>query len=286
VSIFCPSCQRHTAHRALFEKNGCIIRRCNNCGLGQAEARDFQPEKYYVDDYFNGGHADGYADYAGSENVLRAEFARVVDVLKLHCNAGGRLLEIGCAYGFFLKEAQKSFEVHGIELATAAVEACHLAGLENVHQGVADEKNLARIGQVDVVVMLDVIEHLPDPFETIRLCTKLLKPGGIMLITTGDFGSPVARLTGRSWRLMTPPQHLWFFTRKSFLNMASSLELDMASYTHPRKIVPVSLILFQLARVAGVNLTASSLKHLNRLGVPVNLFDAARVVLRKPLSQE
>ena len=85
--------------------------------------------------------------------------------------------------------------------------------------------------------MLDVIEHLPDPFETLRLCNKILKPGGVILITTGDFDALIARLTGRHWRLMTPPQHLWYFSRTSFSSMADSLALNMVSCTRPWKLV-------------------------------------------------
>jgi SAM-dependent methyltransferase len=279
----CIACACSTPHQVLFEKNGSVVRRCNACGLGQAEPRNFQPEAYYTEEYFSGGHADGYSDYAGSEVVLRAEFSRVVDVLKTLITPGGRLLEIGSAYGFFLKEAQSVYEVHGIELAREAVEACHRAGLPNVRQGVADDLTLSSIGPVDAIVMLDVIEHLQDPFETLRRCSSILKPGGVMLITTGDFGSFAARLTGHRWRLMTPPQHLWFFTRKSISRISSSLGLSMVGFSRPWKLVPLSLILFQVARILGFGLKPSSMAHLSRFGIPVNLFDAMRVVIRKPV---
>lgn len=280
----CIACAHGTPHQVLYEKNGSVVRRCNECGLGQAEPREFDAEAYYTEQYFSGGHADGYSDYSGSESVLRAEFARVVGVLKTLCSPGGRVLEIGSAYGFFLKEAQSAYEVHGIELARDAVDACHRAGLLNVHQGIADDATLARIGQVDAIVMLDVLEHLPDPFETLRRCSALLKPGGVILITTGDFGSLTARLAGRHWRLMTPPQHLWFFSRKSITKISNLLGLNIVGFNRPWKMVPLSLILFQIARIAGGASKPSSKTALSRLGIPVNLFDAMRVVLRKPLA--
>lgn len=281
---FCPSCNSLTVHEGLYEKNRCSVFRCSTCGLGSAVAQQFDPEAYYTEDYFNGGHSDGYSDYAGSESVLRSEFARLVDVLKRHCPPGGRLLEIGSAYGFFLKEAQPHFDVHGIELAKDAVDACHRAGLPNVHQGTVDEDILERIGPVDAVVMLDVIEHLSDPVETLRLCNRILKPGGVILITTGDFGALTARVTGRHWRLMTPPQHLWFFSQTSFSRIANTLNLSIAACTRPWKLVPLSLILFQVARMAGIDMRSSSLVRSSKLGIPVNLFDAMRVILHKPLS--
>ena len=63
--------------------------------------------------------------------------------------------------------------------------------------------------------MLDVIEHLRDPAETVRLLVEALAPRGLLVITTGDWGSLCGRLMGRHWRLMTPPQHLFFFSKSN-----------------------------------------------------------------------
>src|SRR5688500_16629863 len=105
----CPACGAATPHRYLYAKNGCDILRCTQCGLGRADAAHFDPAAYYTGDYFSGGHADGYADYRGTEPVLRREFARTVDFIR-HYRAGGKLLDVGCAYGFFLQEARKHFD--------------------------------------------------------------------------------------------------------------------------------------------------------------------------------
>ena len=138
---------------------------------------------------------------------------------------------------------------------------------------------MTRIGEVDVITMFDVIEHLPQPRESLALCVRYLKPGGVIVITTGDFGSLAARWAGTKWRLMTPPQHLWFFTQESLRRMATTLGLTMEHFEHPAKIVPLSLIVFQLRRMIG--LRGPQVAAANQVGVPVNLFDAMRVVLRK-----
>src|SRR5262249_60847293 len=101
----------------------------------------------------------GLSVYPGAGPVLRREFARSCDFIRRHCDRG-KLLELGCAYGFFLMEAARYFDVAGIEPAADAAESGRRAGL-NVLCGTADTANLQRIGQVDVVVLLDVIEHLP-----------------------------------------------------------------------------------------------------------------------------
>jgi SAM-dependent methyltransferase len=273
----CWACGRVVAHSQLFRVNGYDIRQCCNCGLGSAEAHGFDPAGYYTDDYFEGRRADGYAGYLIAEPILRREFARTVDFIRRY-RGSGRLLEIGCAYGFFLSEASRHFDVSGIELAEKAVEHARSIGLR-VLRGTADEANLRRAGLLDVIVLLDVIEHLPNPRETLALCREYLNPRGIIIMTTGDFGSGLAKLTGSRWRLMTPPQHLWFFTRKSMRRLAGDLGMLVERIDHPWKIVPASLIVFQFQRMLGLHPVQFSVP--NNIGVPVNLFDAMRIVLRK-----
>jgi len=271
----CPACGRATAQRFLYAKNGCDIFACEECGIGRSETCNFDPGAYYTKDYFSGQHADGYGDYLGSEAVLRREFARTVELIRRY-RPHGRVLELGCAYGFFLQEARVYFDVAGLELAEDGAAHCRRAGLD-VSAGLADAANLARFGRRDVIVMLDVIEHLPEPRETLALCAQHLDPGGIIVITTGDFASLYARLAGRHWRLMTPPQHLWFFTPESMRRLAAGIGLSVAGLDHPGKLVPLSLIMFQLRRMLGLKARASA----GAVGLPVNLFDAMRVVLRK-----
>jgi len=281
LSRSCPGCGGPTDQERLYSIRDCAILRCPACGLGRTEAPAFKPEQYYTDDYFSGEHADGYADYRGAEPVLRREFARTVDFIRARRD-GGRLLEIGCAYGFFLQEARAYFDVSGIELAADAAAHARQSGLA-VHTGVADEATLARLGTFDVMVMLDVIEHLPDPLGMLQLLGRHLAPGGIIVITTGDFGSAVARLLGPHWRLMTPPQHLWFFTQRAMAGMARAVGLAVEHADHPWKIVPLSLVTFQLRRMLGWRGQGDcGSGRGGGVGLPLNLFDAMRVVLRKP----
>jgi SAM-dependent methyltransferase len=277
VARACPACAGSTAHLLRFRVNGCDILQCKSCGLGRSETAAFDPAAYYTEDYFTGRHPDGYADYHGAEPVLRREFARSVDFIR-RLRPGGKLLELGCAYGFFLEQAARHFDVAGIELAANAADHCRRRGLR-VLQGAADAATLNQIGRVDVIVLFDVIEHLPDPRQMLVLCHQHLNPGGIIVITTGDFGSAVARLAGAKWRLMTPPQHLWFFTQDSLCRLAAGLGLAVENMDHPWKIVPTSLIVFQLRRMLGLRSAAAA--SASSLSLPVNLFDAMRIVLRK-----
>jgi 2-polyprenyl-3-methyl-5-hydroxy-6-metoxy-1,4-benzoquinol methylase len=272
----CPACDRPTQQTLLYRTNDCDIWYCESCGLGRTDAAEFDPTSYYDAGYFSGDRPDGYADYRASEPILRREFARAVEFIRDY-RGRGRLLDIGCAYGFFLQEARKRFDVCGIELAADAAAHARRNGL-NVMTGVADDATLDQLGMFDVITMFDVIEHLGDPRATLALVRRHLNPGGIVVMTTGDFGSPVARLLGARWRLMTPPQHLWFFTVESMRRLSVALGLRFVRHDHPAKIVPLSLMLFQASRMLGLR---SAPKIAGGIGIPVNLFDAMRIVLRK-----
>src|SRR4051794_17470223 len=62
IARACPACNRSCGHVLRFRRNGCDILQCKSCGLGRAEASNFNPETYYNAEYFSGGHTDGYTD--------------------------------------------------------------------------------------------------------------------------------------------------------------------------------------------------------------------------------
>lgn len=276
----CALCGDTSGYRLAFHKAGIPIYRCRACGVGKAAPEEFDAASYYDASYFSGGRSDGYSNYAEAGDVLRAQFEQEAKLLrKLGAPTGGQLLELGCAYGYFLDIAKQSYQVSGLELCEEAVLSCNARGYQDVHRGEVSAENLARFAQADVVVLLDVIEHLPDPVDALAAAAQKLKPNGLLLMTTGDFGSWFARLTGTQWRLMTPPQHLWYFTPRSLTALCERLGLELVHLDHPWKKVPVGLILYQLARYLRLHPKLPHWTH--RIGVPVNLFDAMRLVFRK-----
>jgi tRNA(Met) C34 N-acetyltransferase TmcA len=99
-----------------------------------------------------------------------------------------------------------------------------------------------------MLVMLDVIEHLPQPFALLQAAVQTLRAGGLVVLTTGDFSSIASRATGRWWRLMTPPLHIHFFTPEGIRQLANRLGLEVLSISHPPKNVPLELIAHILGR--------------------------------------
>jgi SAM-dependent methyltransferase len=271
----CAACAR-TAATPLYQVNGFQIVACS-CGLARTLLPPgFDPATIYTDAYFQGGHADGYADYAGSGEELRHEFRRILAALRRHVDRGS-LVELGCAYGFFLDEARAVFDVCGVEISDEARAAC----LERGHDVVREltPAFLVERGPFDAAVMLDVIEHLPDPAAVLVDLHGAMKRGAQLVVTTGDFGSLLARAMGRRWRLLTPPQHLWFFSVRTLTALLDRVGFRVHTVEHPWKHVPLALVAYQATRYLGGQGLVRRFVPPGR--VPLNLFDAMRVVAER-----
>lgn len=267
----------------LFEKNSYEIIKCERCGLIKTNFnKEFDPEGIYNDSYFQGGQEDGYANYEASQKVIKVEFERVIKYLRKRFpgKENKRLLEIGCAYGYFLDVARKYYDCSGIEVsgyASAIAKERH----QDIFCGTISEFSDKTTGIYDIVVMLDVIEHLLTPDEDLTRIFSLMNPGGVLCLTTGNIDSLYAKISGKHWRLMTPPQHLYFYSAKTISRLLNNSGFEILSITAPYKIVPAGLALYQIVRRTGLSLPGGLLDHLNKIWIPVNLFDAIRVVAVK-----
>jgi SAM-dependent methyltransferase len=278
LQLDCPICGAREAQSFAFSKWSVDIMECLECGSASAAVPiDFNPEEIYTESYFQGGQKDGYGDYASAEQVIRREFRSSLRQLERSGVRKGRLLEIGSAYGFFLREAEPDFQGIGIEVSSDAREYGRRMGV-NLFASISDSEVIGG-KPYSALVLLDCIEHLEDPYETLRSASQLLGDQASILITTGDWGSFFARKTKSHWRLMTPPQHLHFFTREGMERLLSRIDFEIVSFEHPGRLIPIGLAAYQAFERLGLPLQVP--KRLNRLGLPLNLFDCMRVVARR-----
>lgn len=130
---------------------------------------------------------------------------------------GGRLLEVGCAQGFFLNAARMSYETVGIEPSRQAREYARGKLRLEVPAETLEEGNFSE-ASFDVTVLIDVIEHLADPLAMLRRLARVTKPGGILYLVTPDIDSVSARaLRGRWWGLR--PAHIYYFSPRTLSAM-------------------------------------------------------------------
>jgi 2-polyprenyl-3-methyl-5-hydroxy-6-metoxy-1,4-benzoquinol methylase len=149
----------------------------------------------------------------------------------LQHKSDGRLLDIGCATGNFLAAMQRypGWEVYGVEISPfASAYARDVLGL-NVHTGTLETAQLP-VEDFDVITLWDVIEHMPDPLESLGRMYRLLKPGGMLIMRTPNLNSWDARLFGRYWIGYELPRHLYVFSRAtlgSMITMAGFMVEDI-----------------------------------------------------------
>src|SRR4030065_1119243 len=141
----------------------------------------------------------------------------VVKIL-LRYKKHGKLLDIGCSTGDFLKVASKFYESEGLEISKWAVKIASKKRII-INEQLLSDLNVKKT--YDIITLWGVIEHFEDIQHEIELLKKHLNKKGIVALWTGDVGSYVVGLLGRKWWHFIG-QHLHFFTQKSidrlFLN--------------------------------------------------------------------
>jgi SAM-dependent methyltransferase len=134
----------------------------------------------------------------------------------------------------------------------------------------------------DAVTLWDVLEHLPDPHAALAELSRVLRPGGRILLTTGDVGSLAARLSGARWHLYSLPEHLFFYSRRSLRLLlethgfrVESLRAESSVYTLGYLVERLRKTIFRRPARASARWPGSDLR------IPINLFDivTARAVL-------
>jgi 2-polyprenyl-3-methyl-5-hydroxy-6-metoxy-1,4-benzoquinol methylase len=126
-----------------------------------------------------------------------------------------RLLDVGCGNGFFLRKMrERGWQVTGVEPdADAARIGNDRFGL-NILAGTL-ESVMFPDSQFDVVTMQHVIEHLPDPLQTLREVFRVLKPEGRLVVVTPNSRSAGRHRFEKSWINWDPPRHLFVFSAHS-----------------------------------------------------------------------
>ena len=152
------------------------------------------------------------------------------------------ILEIGCGHaGFVAMMHQAGFGATGVELSPWVVRFGTDTFAVPVHLGTIE--NFDRpASSFDVIVMMDVLEHLPAPTETIKRCFELLKHDGIILVQTPRFKNDrsfEAMLAehDRFAEMMLPDEHIYLFSERSvtrlFLDFgASDIYFEPAIFAH------------------------------------------------------
>lgn len=251
--------------------------RCASCGLVYASP-GIKSQALYAK------YRDMCDETYLSEEKGRRMSARIILGRIMKFKSGGRLLDIGCATGLFLDEArQAGWQTAGVELSRWAAGVAREKFKLAVFEGLLEEaKYPAR--HFDAVVMMDVIEHLPDPRGALMEIGRILKPDGILCVSTPDIGSFVSRLLKAKWwgvRLA----HIFYFSRRSLTGMLNAAGFEIIACRSHVRIFSLGYLSARLskypARPAALLTTAIKLFLPSKKMMTVNLGDQIEVYARK-----
>ncbi|MES2128064.1 MAG: class I SAM-dependent methyltransferase [Pseudomonadota bacterium] len=189
----------------------------------------------------NEASASGAIDEAEREAGLKAvrqeNFREIVArIAALVDKADARLLDVGCAHGWFLEEAGRVFQAQGIEPDDVVRRATAAKGLQV--RGGYFPSALREDEKFDVIIFNDVIEHIPDIAAAVDACLATLVPGGVLVLNLPNSGGFFYRLSGlfsrfgwagpfaRLWQLGLPSPHVHYFNQKNLRRLVEQRGFD------------------------------------------------------------
>lgn len=261
------------------------ILRCQECGYTFVDLylRDDEVCKLYRKEYFFG---DEYEDYVADKSVIQKNFGLRLKVLREFLNPAEhrRLLEIGSAYGFFLEIARDEFAaVLGMDITEDGVRYARSELKVDVIQADLLQYDFGD-DKFDVVCMWDTIEHLQRPDLYIEKISKYMKGGSLLAITTGDIESLNARIRKKKWRLLHPPTHLHYFSKRTLTRLLGQHEFDViynryCGFYRSVDNIAYNVLVLRHQRPSLYRLLKRSL--LTKWDCYLNLYDILYVIARK-----
>jgi len=231
--MLCPLCNSRelTAKTILNQGNNNLkkeqgIFECRKCGLIFADDYLASREHLYTENYAAWGADILQEEQAISLSKKEAFRCQLKILLKYIRPAGKKFLDVGTGNGYMMEVAKEAgFEVWGTEISSAAIAIAEKKFPGKIFEGRLE--NTVYIDDFfDVISLTDVLEHLPNPRETIREVERILKPDGYLFLISPDTDSIWRTLLGKKW-FQYKYDHVCYFNRTSlkYLLKDSGFEL-------------------------------------------------------------
>lgn len=223
IKTKCPICffEGKIAVKPFIENRELLL--CPNClaEFVYPQLEHSEIKKMYERQYSYWTGASSMAD-----SSKKATFDSYLQQLKIYKNTG-TLLDIGTGTGLFLEQAAKeNFNVFGIEPAeNASLAAKNKIGTAKIHSGTLEDCGFSK-EKFDIITVCDVLEHIKDPVNTLKLSSELLKKDGYIMVIMPDNRSFISYFL-KSARKEYKLEHLYYFNRKTIEKIFESAGLKV-----------------------------------------------------------
>jgi len=215
VSDACPICNGASSRPRRVDRAGDVAV-CDECGTWYRTPRPTAEDLIgiYDQDYYDAWGLD--EDESIARGTKEATFAgtlrRLERMVGQPDNRKPALLDVGAATGLLLAAAEKGgWDPYGVELNPYSADVLRgRYGPERVFEGELTACTFPD-ASFDAITMTDVIEHVLDVSGTLRTAARLLRPGGVLCITTPRVDTLSRRLMGRRW-LHFKEEHIQYLT--------------------------------------------------------------------------
>lgn len=228
-SLPCPVCEYPRATRT-WEVTDRIFRttdelftlyRCSACRMifqDEREVRDRLSDFYPSGYWWQEQGSTGKLERSYREWMVRHDQLRFVQEA-LGSSFSGRLLDIGCGPGTFVKLAREAgLDAYGLEMSPEAVVLASAEAPGRIFQG--DEPDLVGAGEeFDAITLFHTLEHVPQPFKYLKGLHKLVRRPGHLILQVPNSQSLQARLLGPRWYGLDSPRHLYNYSNFAVMHL-------------------------------------------------------------------
>ena len=199
------------------------LRRCPECGCLWAD--DVRQQEQILTEAYK-RVSDSYFD--SQENDVRyIRFYKWLEQLARQHVSGRKILDVGCGEGIFLSTLSDEWSRQGLEPSASGAS---LARMRNLDVACATLDNSPKQYEVDLIAALDVIEHVIDPHDFVASFKRHLRPGGVVLLLTGDADSYAARVAGSQWSYLRWCGHISVFSRSGLRKLVESHGFEVLAW--------------------------------------------------------
>ena len=240
---------------------------CSDCGFLQCSQ---------VEDVLKFYEAMDDQDYEDTREQRSLQASKLLGSIKKFKSEGG-LLDIGAGSGILVEQSLlKGYRAMGIEPSRALYAKALEHGLPVVNGVLPNEA----VGKgYDLVTLVDIIEHVTDPFDLVSQASNVLAEDGVLVVVTPDASSVAAKLMGwRWWHFRIA--HVGYFNEQNLSALLDKAGLEIVSVSRPSWYFPMSYLIERVLEYFPSFLRFKPPKVLQRITIPLNLFDSLTVVSR------